>query len=126
MVKGVRVAPLRRKDDPKSAVEIALLGRLKHQGIVRMYEAYSDGITADLLLELCIKGNMAEYLESNTEVFAGAMCYSRPDDFELARAMEQLLSAVEFLHQRFVAHRDIKPDNVPRLHAQGYERQPRE
>lgn len=91
-----------------------------------MYEAYSDGVTLDLLLELCTEGSMADYVVSRTQALAGSKCYSRPDDFELARAMEQLLSAVEFLHQSFVAHRDIKPDNVPRLHAQGYERQPRE
>lgn len=103
---------LHLKDDPQSEVEVMLLGRLKHQGIVQMYEAYSDGVTADLLLELCSKGNMQDFLDSKTESFAGATCYSRPDDFFLASTLDQLLSAVEFLHQNRVAHRDIKPDNV--------------
>ena len=74
----MRVSTLRVKtcleDDPQSAVEASLLGRLKHQGIVRMYEAYSDGVTLDLLLELCTEGSMADYVVSRIPRYLQEPC----------------------------------------------------
>lgn len=47
-----------------------MLGQLKHEGIVRIYDAYfRDGVVLDMVLELCPKGSMKEYIQSNYEMF---------------------------------------------------------
>ena len=50
------------------------------------------------------------YMRSRVEKRDGATIYSPPRTHEIARSLFQLLSAVSFLHQNEVAHRDIKPD----------------
>ena len=49
-------------------------------------------------------------MRSRVEKCDGASIYCPPGRHEIARSLFQLLSAVSFLHQNEVAHRDIKPD----------------
>ncbi|CAK8985311.1 unnamed protein product [Durusdinium trenchii] len=102
--------------DPYCENEVHLLGQLKHEGIVRIYDAYfRDGVVLDMVLELCPKGSMKEYIQSNYEMFPTSYpnkVYIRPDCIDIQSAMRQVLDAVKFLHANCVAHRDIKPGNV--------------
>jgi len=97
---------------PESEPEVQLLRNLRHQNIIQIHEVYSAPGVVDMVLELCTEGSMKRYMRSRVEKCDGASIYCPPGRHEIARSLFQLLSAVSFLHQNEVAHRDIKPDNV--------------
>lgn len=93
-------------------IEVRLLSRMKHKNIVRLYDVFQEQGIMDMMLELCTKGSMTEYMADKVEKLGGMKCYLKPSTWEIWNALQQLLSAVSFLHENQVAHRDIKPDNV--------------
>ena len=84
-----------RKTNPRSVVdEAALLARIQHPNVVRLY---GFGPCGEMVLEL---GRIA-------------LVDRLPWDRQRTRdGMRQLLDAVSYLHAHNVAHRDIKADNV--------------
>lgn len=91
-----------------------LLSELKHEGVVQMMDAYCQGGVVDILLELCSKGTMSQYVQKHFESLPGASkkVYLPPDVVDIKMAMRQLLKTLKYLHENHVAHRDVKPDNV--------------
>ncbi|CAE7197932.1 unnamed protein product [Symbiodinium natans] len=81
--------------------EYELLSSLKHSGIVQAYSLLCTDSSMCLLLEFCEQGSMQQYLEQNG-------LFEEKSALGLFR---QLIGAVDFLHQRRIVHRDIKPDN---------------
>ncbi|CAK9096622.1 Serine/threonine-protein kinase PEPKR2 (Protein PHOSPHOENOLPYRUVATE CARBOXYLASE-RELATED KINASE 2) [Durusdinium trenchii] len=100
-------------------IEVRLLSRMKHKNIVRLYDVFQEQGIMDMMLELCTKGSMTEYMADKVEKLGGMKCYLKPSTWEIWNALQQLLSAVSFLHENQVAHRDIKPDNV--LQSRGHQ-----
>ena len=49
-------------------------------------------------------------MQSKVAKCNGLSIYCSPSRWEIATTLQQLLSAVSFLHSNGVAHRDIKPD----------------
>ncbi|CAK9003944.1 unnamed protein product [Durusdinium trenchii] len=87
--------------DPYYKVELEILGNLEHEGIIGVVEAYTQEGVVDMVLELC-----------KISLQGGKKQYVRPSSWDIASTMLQIFSAVAFLHESQVAHRDIKPDNV--------------
>jgi len=74
--------------------EISILRSLDHPNIVRLHEVYSYRSAIYLVLDLCDGGDL--YARSP---------YS---EREAARILEDLLSAVVYMHDHGVVHRDLK------------------
>ncbi|CAK9079136.1 Peptidyl-prolyl cis-trans isomerase CYP59 (AtCYP59) (PPIase CYP59) (Cyclophilin-59) [Durusdinium trenchii] len=91
--------------------EVRLLQRLQHQNIVHIHDVYSRGSVMDIVLELC-QSDMRTYMNSKVERYGPAKVYHAPSPEELGSTVQQVLLAVQFLHEKLIAHRDINPSNV--------------
>ncbi len=82
--------------------EVSMLTQLSHPAILAVY-GVSKSSEDDLvmIMEFCTEGDLARYYK--TPAFNNA---------EYCRIMTELLNGVAFLHQRNIAHRDLKPLNV--------------
>lgn len=81
--------------------ELDILQSADHPNIIRLYETYEDSLYLHLVMELCSGGNILEHIAeqgSYSEAIA-------------AEVMSKICVAVNHLHQLYICHRDIKPDN---------------
>ena len=86
--------------------EINILCRLSHPSIVRMITAAFDHKTGVLVTGYCPNGTLGAKLGmlENADVLLGYML--------------DIGSALDYIHQHLIFHRDVKPDNIL-LNAQG-------
>jgi len=100
--------------DPLCEDEVRLLQRFNgHEHIVCLHEVYSEQGVLDIMLELCTSGTLYDFIKKNFEACAGRTAmYCPPDQFQIANCLQHLLTALDFLHENKVAHRDVKPENV--------------
>ncbi|KAJ8325181.1 hypothetical protein BDV3_007258 [Batrachochytrium dendrobatidis] len=86
--------------------EIAILKKLRHRNIVKLYEVLDDPDQDSLFMvfELCEKGSLMDI---------GLDHPAPPLDIDLSRRyMQEMVLGIEYLHEHDIAHRDIKPDNM--------------
>lgn len=82
--------------------EAAVLQKFNHSGIVRVWDVFEDNGTAYLVME---------YLSGQTLLGHFAQ-YGKLSSSEALGLVEQLLDALQVLHDAGVLHRDLKPDNI--------------
>ncbi len=78
--------------------EIEIMKRLDHPHISKLIETYEDHGNMYLILELCSGGDL----------------YSRDPytEDQAARIVGSILSAVDFMHEHGIMHRDLKYENI--------------
>eukprot|EP01147_Barroeca_monosierra_P010552 gene10552-2677_t len=81
--------------------EIKFLQEVKHQHVIQLRDVYSKRSNIFLVLELCHFD--VEKLISRNEQISGS---------DIKAIMLQCLHGLEYLHGRWILHRDIKPNNV--------------
>jgi len=82
-------------------IELNLLASLNHPNIIRFFGAVLSKNRVGFLMELCVNGELKEYLSLN--------------DVELDEKitmMKEIALAVLYIHHRNVIHRDLKCQNV--------------
>lgn len=82
--------------------EAEVLDRLRHQGIVELYDAVRVGDHAGLLMARAGKETLAKRLRVEGRLSL---------DF-LERFGEDLLQIVQWLEEKGISHRDVKPENL--------------
>lgn len=85
--------------------EIDIHVQLKHPGIVQLYAAFADGGREVLVQEYDECVNLRQYMVQRLGV-------SRMSEDTVQDIVRQVLSALEYLHERGIGHRDIKPENI--------------
>lgn len=82
-------------------VEAKAVARLKHPGIVQIYDFNDAGDIPYFSLEYLPEGNLSEWTGG------------KPQPIEFAcRLVEKLAQALEHAHREGIVHRDLKPANV--------------
>ncbi|WP_171212357.1 protein kinase [Ruegeria sp. HKCCA5426] len=77
--------------------------RLVHPNIVDVHQVFEDNNTAYIAMDFIQGSDLLDYVE-NPDNDAGP-------DF-IVQVTEKMLSAVSFIHQSGMLHRDISPDNI--------------
>lgn len=96
------------KDDLRSIIDLFIQearnhARLVHPNIVDVHQVFEDNDTAYIAMDLIRGCDLLDYVE-NPDNDGGP-------DF-IVQVTEKMLSAVSFIHQSGMLHRDISPDNI--------------
>jgi len=81
--------------------EITIMQMLDHPNIVRLTECFEDPVYMYLVLELCEGG----------ELFDRICQEGSFTELTVSGCLQQMLLALNFLHQKCIMHRDLKPQN---------------
>lgn len=85
--------------------EIFVLATLKHPNIMTLYEVIDSRTHVHLVMELCRGTNLFHTIKKR-----------KPDqrlpEQEAAQVFKQIVSAVAYMHDYNVVHRDLKLDNI--------------
>jgi calcium-dependent protein kinase len=91
------------QDDEKTFLkEIEVLSKLDHPNIVKIFEYFVDDNNYYVVSELIQGGELYEQL-IKVKTYSEATA---------AIILEQLFSAVYYLHENNIVHRDLKPENI--------------
>lgn len=74
----------------------------EHENIINLHDSFEGEAFIFLIFELCKKGELFDYM---TEVVTLSEKRTR-------HIMKQLLTCVEYIHERKIVHRDLKPENI--------------
>ena len=96
------------KEDLRAIIDLFIQearnhARLVHPNIVDVHQVFEDNDTAYIAMDFIQGCDLLDYVE-NSENKAGP-------DF-IVQVTEKMLSAVSFIHQSGMLHRDISPDNI--------------
>ena len=83
--------------------EARSLSKVVHPGIVGVHQVFEDNGTAYMAIDFIDGKDLHDILESTDSAFSPA---------EVVALLTRMLSAVEFIHQIGILHRDISPDNI--------------
>ena len=87
--------------------EIAILKELNHKNIVKLEDVKITQNHYYLVMEFCNGGTLTECLRKYQKK------YGKPFSEEIVQyLMKQIISAIRYIHNRHIIHRDLKLDNI--------------
>mmetsp|Transcript_3543 Transcript_3543/g.8841 ORF Transcript_3543/g.8841 Transcript_3543/m.8841 type:complete len:618 (-) Transcript_3543:71-1924(-) len=81
--------------------EVTMMRDLNHPHILKFIDAFEDRCNVYLVMELCSGG----------ELFDQIQIQGTFPEVQASFVMQQLMSAVNYMHSMHVCHRDLKPEN---------------
>lgn len=102
-MKVIKKDTINYQDDDKTFLkEIEILSELDHINIIKIYEYYVDEINYYVMSELATGGELYDQIYK----------YKSYTEADTALIMEQMFSAVSYIHSKDIIHRDLKPENI--------------
>ena len=99
-VKEINIS-IHKKNIERFREEIFLMNKLNHQNILKLYETIEDDNYIYLILEYCENGDLKNFLNK------------RPmKEKNVRKFMKQIVSGLQYLNNKNVYHRDLKPQNI--------------
>ncbi|XP_036311385.1 serine/threonine-protein kinase ULK3 isoform X7 [Pipistrellus kuhlii] len=101
-IKCVAKKSLNKASVENLLTEIEILKGIRHPHIVQLKDFQWDSDNIYLIMEFCAGGDLSRFIHTRRIL---------PE--KVARVfMQQLASALQFLHQRNISHLDLKPQNI--------------
>eukprot|EP00069_Balaena_mysticetus_P013687 bmy_01495T0 len=101
-IKCVAKKSLNKASVENLLTEIEILKGIRHRHIVQLKDFQWDSDNIYLIMEFCAGGDLSRFIHTRRIL---------PE--KVARVfMQQLASALQFLHERNVSHLDLKPQNI--------------
>ncbi|XP_018420849.1 PREDICTED: serine/threonine-protein kinase MARK2 isoform X2 [Nanorana parkeri] len=82
--------------------EVRIMKVLNHPNIVKLFEVIETEKTLYLIMEYASGGEVFDYL----------VAHGRMKEKEARAKFRQIVSAVQYCHQKFIVHRDLKAENL--------------
>mmetsp|Transcript_44586 Transcript_44586/g.95027 ORF Transcript_44586/g.95027 Transcript_44586/m.95027 type:complete len:481 (+) Transcript_44586:90-1532(+) len=95
-------------DEKRFRAEVDIQRKLDHPNIVKLYEVFKDAKNYYLVMELCTGGELFDRIVEEADKHDGESAF---DERGAATYMQQILGAMNYLHEKNYVHRDIKPEN---------------
>jgi len=94
-------------------MEIAIMKKLNHPNIVKLYEVIdsSDSAKLYIIMDFAERGQIIEWDEDNS-IFYNLSQKDYLEEDELRKIFAQIIQGLYYLHQNGIIHRDIKPQNI--------------
>ncbi len=83
--------------------EIEMLKTLDHQNIINIFEFYEGDYNFYIVTEYCQSGNLLDKINKTNLQISESIT---------SVIIFQILSAINYCHQRNIIHRDLKPENI--------------
>lgn len=105
VLKRIRLARMTKEQRDAANLEMELLAKLHHSNVIAYKEAWvENGHTIFIVTLYCSRGDLLSMLRR----WRGPP----PDDAFVIEILVQLLSALAYVHDRNIIHRDVKSSNV--------------
>ncbi|XP_067871603.1 serine/threonine-protein kinase ULK3 isoform X2 [Heterodontus francisci] len=101
-IKCVSKKSLNKASVENLLTEIEILKMVRHAHIVQLKDFQWDNENIYLIMEFCAGGDLSRFIRSRR----------RLPERVARRFLQQLASALQYLHQRNISHLDLKPQNV--------------
>ncbi|RAH57172.1 serine/threonine-protein kinase ATG1 [Aspergillus piperis CBS 112811] len=123
-IKSVTMTKLSRKLKENLASEISILKQLHHPHIVALLDCHDTTSNIHLVMEFCAMGDLSHFIKGRYTLRDSSYTrdliakYPNPGDGAglneviVRHFLKQLSSALRFLRDRDLIHRDIKPQNL--------------
>jgi len=82
--------------------EIRILRQIKHESIVCLFDVCETNKYICLIMELCSGGDVFDWVDAEEHL----------DEARASGVIQQIATAVDYLHGRGVVHRDLKLENI--------------
>ena len=82
--------------------EVSILHALNHPNVAKLYEVFEDEKHVHLVMEYVDSGNLTQFFANNQNL----------NEQEIVKIIRQTLSAINYLHEMGICHKDIKPENL--------------
>lgn len=101
-IKIIDTRHMHKEDKFKIFQEIKILSKLDHPNIIKIYEYFNTNRNIFIVTELLSGG----------ELFDQIIEQKKFSEVNAAKTMKEVLSAIQYCHEKKIVHRDLKPENI--------------